>query len=73
MVTKQDFQAIADILAGSFATATASEKGAIWCLTLSLADYFGRANPRFDRARFYEAVLGNSDHFAVRDSFAHSK
>ena len=68
-MSRKDFIAIARILAGDFATATPAEKGKVWAITLSLADYFASANPRFDRARFYAAVLGDSDPLAVRDKF----
>lgn len=68
-MTQKHFIAIAKILAASFATATPAEKGPIWCLTLSMADYFAQENPRFDRSKFYTAVMGTADHFAVRDEF----
>lgn len=66
-MTKQHFTDIAAILAGQFAEATPEEKLALWKTTLSLADYFKRINPRFDRVRFYLAVFGTVDHFSVRD------
>lgn len=64
-MSKKDFIAIAAILAGDFATATAAEKGKVWCLTLSLADYFASSNSRFDRSKFYSAVLGTADHYSA--------
>ena len=63
-MTARDYAKIAATLAPSFAN---DKTGAIWCLTLSLADTFAQDNPRFDRARFYKAVMGTSDHFAARD------
>jgi hypothetical protein len=63
-MSTKDFNAIAAILAGSFAN---DRTGAIWCLTLSLADYFQSVNPNFNRGKFYAAVMGDSDHFAARD------
>jgi hypothetical protein len=68
-MSAKDFEAIAAIIRGDFACARPNEKGAIWCLTLSLADYFAATNPRFDRSRFYAAALGDSDHFKVRADF----
>ena len=57
-MSTKDFKAIAAILAGDFATATPAEKGKVWVITLSLADYFAKSNPRFDRSKFYAAVKG---------------
>jgi hypothetical protein len=68
-MTRKNYIAIAKILAGQFATAAPAEKGAIWCLTLSMADYFKQDNANFDRSKFYTAVMGSPDHFAVRDEF----
>lgn len=68
-MTRKHFTEIASILSGTFASATPECKGPIWGMTLSLADYFQSVNPNFDRSRFYTAVLGSSDHFAVRDEF----
>jgi hypothetical protein len=68
-MSKKDYIAFAAVLAGEFACATPSEKLVLWRTTLSLADVFKRDNIRFDRSRFYEAVFGDSDHFAVRDNF----
>ena len=62
-MSKKDFEAIAAILAGDFASATPAEKGKVWCLTLSLADYFAQSNSNFDRAKFYDAV--NPQHSAT--------
>jgi len=69
-MSTKDYKAIAAILAGSFATATPAEKGIVWVTTLSLADYFASDNPRFNRTKFYEAVMGDPNHFAVRDDFS---
>jgi hypothetical protein len=68
-MTKKDYIAIAGILAAQFAVATPAEKGPIWALTLSMADYFATEGARFDRSKFYTAVLGSPDHFQVRDDF----
>lgn len=68
-MSRKDFIAIAEILAGDFATATPAEKGKVWCITLSLADYFAKVNPRFDRARFYAAV--NPNHVSRHPDFIH--
>lgn len=68
-MSKQDYITIARVLAASFVTACPVGKGVIWTTTLSLADALQADNARFDRSRFYEAVLGSADHFAVRDSF----
>jgi hypothetical protein len=63
-MTQKDYIKIAADLAGAYAM---DKTGAIWCLTLSLADTFAQDNPRFDRSKFYAAVMGTSDHFAARD------
>ena len=73
-MSRRDYVRIAAVMAASFSTADPVSKNAIWCLTLScltlsMADTLQADNPAFDRSRFYEAVLGDSDHFAVRDSF----
>jgi hypothetical protein len=64
---RKNYRDIAGVLAGEFACATPSEKLVLWRTTLSLADVLKQDNIRFDRAKFYEAVFGDSDHFAVRD------
>lgn len=56
-MSRRDFEAIALILAGDLASAgTPSAAQKVIGITHSLADYFLKANPRFDRARFYKAV-----------------
>ncbi len=52
-----DYAAIATVLAGDLATSTTEEERLkVRGITLSLADYFMRENPRFVRTRFYDAV-----------------
>jgi hypothetical protein len=63
-MTMKDYAKIAATLAPAFAQ---DKTGVVWCLTLSLADTFAQDNPRFDRGKFYKAVMGTSDHFAARD------
>jgi len=48
-LSKQHFQAIADIL---------SYHGATDAMVQDFADYFATENPRFDRVRFIKAVKG---------------
>jgi len=68
-MTRKHFTAIANILAGQFASASSpAEKLAIWTTTLSLAQYFKSENSNFSYDRFYLAVFGTEDHFAVRDA-----
>lgn len=56
-MTKQHFEAIAEILAGDMACSTTeAEVLRVRGITLSLADYFKKVNPDFDRAKFYAAV-----------------
>jgi len=66
-MSTKDFNAIAAILAGDFATATPAEKGKVWCITLSLADYFAQCNPRFDRSKFYAVVNPSSAGTGIYD------
>jgi len=57
MMSKKDYDAIAAILAGDLAVSTTeAERLRVRGITLSLADYFMRTNPRFVRTRFYDAV-----------------
>jgi hypothetical protein len=65
-MTRKDYIAIGSVLAGSFAMATPAEKGIVWVTTLSIADKFAQDNPRFDRGRFYDFVLGSPDPFESR-------
>jgi hypothetical protein len=60
-MTRKDFKAIAAILAGDYATATPAEKGKVVRISLSLADYFQKANPRFRRDLFYAAIWGEDN------------
>lgn len=53
MITKADYEAIAAILAGDLATSNEAERIKVTAITYSLADYFTRTNPRFNRAIFY--------------------
>jgi hypothetical protein len=54
-MSRKDYVAIAEIIAGDYASANPAEKGKVFCMTLSLADYFAQENPNFNRARFYDA------------------
>ena len=68
-MSRKDFIAIADVLAGQWAVETSREaKLCVWTTTLSMADMCARGNERFDREKFYAAVFGTADHFAARDS-----
>ena len=52
-----NYVAIAQILAGDLATSTTeAERLKVRGITLSLADYFAREDPRFARDRFYDAA-----------------
>ena len=53
-MTRKDYQTIADILAGDIASHRNVPTAfyAIRNVCLSMADAFGRANPRFDRRQF---------------------
>jgi hypothetical protein len=64
-MTRKDFNAIASIMRAAYVN---DPTGAIWCLALSMADYFQAANPNFNRGKFYSEIMGNSDHFAARDA-----
>jgi hypothetical protein len=57
-VTKKDFEVIADILVGDLACTQRNSVAwyKIKSITDSLADYFGKVNPKFDRQKFYERV-----------------
>lgn len=56
-MSKRHFKAVADILAGEYATSgTVAARAKVDAITRSLADLFISENPRFDRARFYAAV-----------------
>lgn len=57
-MTRKDYQLIANRLAGEYAV-TADNLGnhlAVRNVVLGLADAFAQDNPRFDRAKFYQAV-----------------
>lgn len=62
-MTKQDFEAIAAVFAGDYAScANDGERRKVVGLALSLSDVFKRTNPRFDRVRFLKACgLNKSD------------
>ena len=60
-MTSKDFIAIANILAGDYATASPAERGKVLVITLSLADYFASVNENFDRSKFYAAVFGDTN------------
>jgi hypothetical protein len=56
-MNRKDYQAIADVLVnerGRVSMRAASQ--AITNITRALADVMAKDNPRFDRARFYEAA-----------------
>jgi hypothetical protein len=56
-MTARNYDTIAAILAGDLATCTTEhERYKVRGIAYSLADYFARTNPRFDRQRFYTAV-----------------
>jgi hypothetical protein len=56
-VNASNYRAIAEILAGDLAScANEGQRLKVVGITYSLADYFGRENPRFIRDRFYAAV-----------------
>jgi len=57
MTSKKDYETIAALLAGELAVSTTeAERLRVRSITLSLADYFMRTNPRFVRTKFYDAV-----------------
>lgn len=57
-MSKADYAAIAAILAGEIATHRHNELATRVTVNIaySMADYFAQTNPRFDRARFYDAA-----------------
>lgn len=57
-MTARNYNAVADILAGELAVHRHNELATqvVRNITYSLADYYARTNPRFDRAHFYAAV-----------------
>lgn len=57
-MTARNYNAIAAILAGELATHRHNELATqvVVNIAYSMADYFARTNPRFDRAKFYAAV-----------------
>ncbi len=59
-MSRKDYNAIANVLAGDFATATLSQREKVRAIVLSLADVFAKDNPRFQRDRFYAAVFGTN-------------
>ena len=62
MMTRKDFNAIADVLQAQWSIASGFDaKVSVWETTLSIADVFAQSNYRFDRARFYVAVFGVGD------------
>ena len=69
-MTKRNFEAIANILAGDYAISTPIQRQRVFGITLSLADYFLRENPNFDRSKFYAAVFGESNPHLVAADFS---
>lgn len=57
-MTARNYNAIAAILAGELAVHRHNELATqvVVNIAYSMADYFARTNPRFDRAKFYTAV-----------------
>lgn len=57
MLTKKHFVAIAEILEAerSIQRDISAARIAVSAITFSLADYFAKENPRFNRAEFYRA------------------
>jgi len=53
MMTRKNFDAIANMLAGELACSTPAERWRVECIALSLADICAKDNPRFDRDKFY--------------------
>jgi hypothetical protein len=68
MMSQKDFTAIARIIRGDVATATPAQFQKLFVVTLSLADYFQQANPRFDRSKFYDACFGDVSWKVSNDS-----
>lgn len=66
-MSRKDYIAIGNVLAGQWAISSPREKGVVWCITLSIADVFAQDNERFDRAKFYDYVLGTPDQFKARN------
>jgi hypothetical protein len=55
-MSRKNYETIAAILAGDFATGTAAQRITVRNVTLSMADAFQRDNAGFSRERFYIAV-----------------
>jgi len=57
-MTARNYDAIGAILAGELAIHRHNELATqvVTNICYSMADYFARTNPRFDRSRFYKAV-----------------
>jgi len=69
MLAKANYERIAAILGGDFAVSNPDGQAAIFCVTLSLADYFKQDNSAFDRSKFYGAVFGTENPFLAREHF----
>lgn len=65
-MSKKDFYAIGNVLAAQWAVSNPSQRGAVWCITLSIADKFAQANHLFDRPRFYKLIFGIADPLVAR-------
>lgn len=57
MMTKQNFEAMANLISAERAMTTPGSEAwhRVRGLAFSMSDYFYRNNPRFDRMRFYAA------------------
>jgi hypothetical protein len=69
-MSKKDFIALAEILAGDYATASPAERMKVFKITLSMADYFAKCSPNFRRDIFYAAVFGESNPHLVAADFS---
>lgn len=69
---RSNFKAIASILGAQFAVEDSAGKAAIFCTTLSLADYFLSTNDRFRRDLFYAVVFGEDNLDLVRPKLRNS-
>jgi len=64
-----NYKRIANILGGDYACADSAGRAALFCATLSLADYFKQENENFDRGKFYAAVFGEDNPLLDRLTF----
>lgn len=68
MMTRKDFEKMADLLAVEYSIAQPGEaRLAVWRTVLSMADVCAQSNERFDRDRFYGVVFGTLDIWSIRD------